>query len=224
MGDLVTDAMIAATAKEGTQVAIINGGGLRASIAAGDVSMGDVLEVLPFGNTIATFELSGADLLVALENGVSRAENPENEGTGRFAQVSGLRFAWNPALPEGSRVTSVEVKGSDGNFSPLDPNALYKVATNAFMRNGGDGYQVFADKAINPYDFGPTLSDAVEDYFKANSPVSVEIEGRITKSDAAPVTLPETGAPAVDLSIVIFVMGVVLVGGGMLVRRRLVVR
>jgi 5'-nucleotidase len=220
MGDLVADAIMTNTAKEGVQAVIINGGGLRASIGAGDVSMGDVLEVLPFGNTIATFELSGADLWAALENGVSRAENPDNEGTGRFPQVSGLRYTWNPALPEGSRVTSVEIQGADGNFAPLDPNSLYKVASNNFMRGGGDGYQVFADKAINPYDFGDTLDEAVKDYRAANSPVSVELDGRISQSDAAPATLPETGAPPVDLSIVIFVMGVILVGGGILVRRR----
>ncbi|MCB0043308.1 MAG: 5'-nucleotidase C-terminal domain-containing protein, partial [Caldilinea sp.] len=82
MGNIVTDAMLWATQNDGTQIAIENGGGLRASIEAGDVTMGNVLEVLPFGNTLATFGLKGSDLLLALENGVGRAENPDNEGTG----------------------------------------------------------------------------------------------------------------------------------------------
>ena len=73
-----------------------NGGGIRASNPAGNVTLGDVLTVLPFGNLISTFELTGAEVVEALENGVSRAENPDNEGTGRFAQVAGVRYSWNP--------------------------------------------------------------------------------------------------------------------------------
>ncbi|MFQ5612325.1 MAG: bifunctional metallophosphatase/5'-nucleotidase [Anaerolineae bacterium] len=194
MGNLIADAIVWATSAQGTQIAIQNGGGIRASIPAGDVSLGDVLEVLPFGNTIATFELSGADVVAALENGVSRAENPENEGTGRFPQVAGLRYSWNPDLPEGSRIVSVEVKNEDGSYSPIDPNAIYKVAANNFMRGGGDGYSVFAENAINPYDFGPTLDEAVAIYIGLNSPVAPEVEGRISRvEEAAPETLPASG-------------------------------
>lgn len=180
MGNLITDAMLWNTAPQGVQIAVTNGGGIRASIAQGSVSTGDVLEVLPFGNSIATFGISGADLLAALENGVSRADSAENEGTGRFLQVAGMRYVWNPELPAGARILSAEVQAADGSYSPLDLGATYQVATNNFVRTGGDGYSVFAEKAINPYDFGPTLDEVVADYITAFSPVEPKIEGRIT--------------------------------------------
>lgn len=221
MGNLITDAILWKTAVEGTQIAFENGGGIRASIAAGEVSLGDVLEVLPFGNTIATFELTGADVWAALENGVSRAENPENEGTGRFAQVAGLRYTWNPNLPAGSRVVSVEVQNPDGTYTPLDPNAVYKVAANDFMRGGGDDYSVFAEKAIDPYDYGPTLADAVAEYISAQSPVAAAVEGRISQStQAAPADLPATGGVPIPVPVVLTAAGFALAGMGLFVRRK----
>ncbi len=194
MGNLVTDAILWATQAQGVQIALQNGGGIRASIPAGPVTVGQVLEVLPFGNTIATFEITGADLLTALENGVSRAENPENEGTGRFLQVSGLRYSWDPTKPAGERIVSVEVRTADGGWEPLDPEAVYKVAANNFIRNGGDEYAVFAEKAINAYDFGPLLADVVMDYIAEHSPVQAELEGRITQVTAAEPTAAPTEA------------------------------
>ncbi|MBI4672132.1 MAG: 5'-nucleotidase C-terminal domain-containing protein [Chloroflexi bacterium] len=193
IGDLISDAMLESQQKEGVQIALLNGGGIRASIPAGDVTLGQVLTVLPFGNTIANFGLKGSDLLVALENGVSRAENPGNEGTGRFPQVAGMRYVWNPKQPVGSRIVSVEIKQADGSYKPLDPNVTYKIATLDFTRQGGDGYSVFAEKAIDPYDFGPTLSDVVANYIGAHSPVAPAIEGRIKQGEAA-APLPSTGA------------------------------
>jgi 5'-nucleotidase/UDP-sugar diphosphatase len=126
MGNLIADAMLWATQNDGTQVAIENGGGIRASLPAGDITMGGVLEVLPFGNMLATFGLKGSDLLLALENGVSRAENPDNEGTGRFPQVAGIRFSWDGSKPAGARIVAAEVRGADGSFSPVAPDAVYQ--------------------------------------------------------------------------------------------------
>ena len=220
MGNMIADAIIWATAAEGTQIAFHNGGGTRASISAGDVSLGNVLEVLPFGNTIATFELKGEYVWAALENGVSRAENPENEGTGRFSQVGGLRFTWNPNQPAGSRVISADVKNADGTYTPLDMNAMYKVAANNFIRTGGDDYSMFDEQAVNAYDFGPTLATAVADYITTFSPVAPAVEGRITKStEAAPAQLPVTGGVLV-LPYMLSVMGLAAVGAGVVVRRR----
>ena len=198
MGNLVTDAILWATEAQGVQIALQNGGGIRASIPKGPVTVGQVLEVLPFGNTIATFEIKGADLLAALENGVSRADNPENEGTGRFLQVAGLRYAWDPSKPVGERIVSVEVRNADGEWEPLDPEAVYKVAANNFIRNGGDEYAVFAEKAMNAYDFGPVLADAVMDYIAQHSPVHAEIEGRITQVKAEEATEEPTEAPTAE--------------------------
>lgn len=222
MGNLITDAMLWQTQGEGTQIAFQNGGGIRASIEAGDVTVGDVLTVLPFGNLISTFELTGAEVVEALENGVSRAENPENEGTGRFAQVTGLRYAWNPAQPVGERIVSVEVQNADGSYSPIDLAATYKVAANDFMRNGGDDYAVF-EGARNVYDFGPSLDEAVQAYIAANSPVAPELEGRITQSEAvseAPQTLPQSGGVTLLPVLIFGLMGLGMTGVGFWMRRK----
>lgn len=196
MGNLITDAMRWKTQGEGVQLAITNGGGIRASIAAGDVTVGDVLTVLPFGNLISTFELTGEQVVEALENGVSRAENPDNEGTGRFPQVSGLSYVWDPASPVGSRIKAVDVMNEDGTYQQIDLTATYKVASNDFMRGGGDGYEVFVN-AANAYDFGPSLDEAVQDYIAQNSPVEAVLEQRIMQADGASVmTDGEMAAPA----------------------------
>ena len=176
MGNLVADAMLARVRDQGIQIAIQNGGGLRASIDAGPVTMGEVLTVLPFQNTLATFQLEGAGVLAALENGVSQVE----EAAGRFPQVAGLRYAFDPAAAPGARVSDVQVR-VDGAWQPLDPEATYGVVSNNYMRGGGDGYAVFASEAMNAYDYGPGLEEVVADYLAENGPYTPFTEGRVTR-------------------------------------------
>jgi 5'-nucleotidase/UDP-sugar diphosphatase len=176
MGNLVADAMLDRVADQGISIAIQNGGGLRASITAGPVTMGQVLAVLPFQNSLSTFELTGADVLAALENGVSRLE----DGAGRFAQVAGLRYTFDPALPAGSRVSDVMVN-QGGEWVPIDPAAVYGVVSNDFLRAGGDGFSVLRDRGMNAYDFGPDLADVLVDYMVANQPYMPALDGRITR-------------------------------------------
>lgn len=191
MGNLVADALLDRVKDQGIVIAIQNGGGLRASIDQGTVTMGEVLTVLPFQNTIATFQLKGADVVAALENGLSQIE----EGAGRFPQVAGLKYAFDKAKPAGSRVVSVEVKEGDA-FVPLDPEKLYGVVSNNYMRSGGDGYRVFATKGVNAYDFGPSLEDAVAAYITANSPYRPALDGRIVEAQAGTQPSAEPAAPA----------------------------
>lgn len=179
MGSIIADALRNET---GAQIAIQNGGGVRASIDEGVVTLGEVLTVLPFGNLTSTLELSGADIVAALENGVSRVTlTPDGviqrvDANGRFPQVSGISYTFDPTQEAGSRI--VEVLLEDG--TPIDPEAMYTVVTNDFMRNGGDGYSVMAENAVNAYDFGRPMDQVVADYIAANSPVSMEVGGRIT--------------------------------------------
>lgn len=163
MGNLVADAMLDRTKAQGVQIAIQNGGGLRASIEGGEITMGEVLTVLPFQNALATFQLKGKDVIAALENGVSQVE----EGAGRFPQVAGIRYSWTRARKPGDgRIIQVEVNGENG-WEPLDPDKTYGVVTNDYMRRGGDGYKVFAEAGMNAYDFGPGLEVVVADYIGA---------------------------------------------------------
>jgi 5'-nucleotidase/UDP-sugar diphosphatase len=177
LGDLIADAML-----ENTDVDIViqNGGGIRADIDEGEVTMGEVLTVLPFGNLISTMNLKGEYVWAALENGVSQVE----DGAGRFPQVAGLRYTWDGSQEPGSRIVSVDVWNKDsGEWEPLDLEAIYYVATNDYMRNGGDGYSMFDEFAIDPYDYGSPLDQVVADYIAANSPVAPEVDGRITRVD-----------------------------------------
>lgn len=174
MGVLVADAMLDRVRGQGVTIAIQNGGGVRASIDAGPITMGEVLTVLPFQNTLATFELSGADVRAALENGVGQLE----QGSGRFPQVAGLRFTFEPGAAAGARVRAVEVD-QEGGWAPLDDAAVYGVVTNNYLRKGGDGYSVFQQNAANAYDYGPNLEEVVADYLAAGGPYEPYVDARI---------------------------------------------
>lgn len=189
MGNLVADAILDRVKAQGISIAIQNGGGLRASIDKGVVTMGEVLTVLPFQNSLATFQLKGSDIVAALENGLGQIE----EGAGRFPQVSGMKYSFDKSKPAGSRVVSVEVKEGDA-FVPLDPAKTYGVVSNNYMRSGGDGYSVFAKSGMNAYDFGPNLELVVADYLAKNRPYKPYTDGRITEVAAA--TVVETPATA----------------------------
>ena len=173
MGNLVADAMLARVAEQGIDVAIQNGGGLRATIDAGEITMGEVFSVLPFQNTLATFQLTGAGIIEALENGVSQVE----EGAGRFPQVSGMSYTFDLSQEPGSRISNVMIGGE-----PIDMDATYGVVSNNYMRGGGDGYASFVD-AENAYDFGPGLEEVVATYIGENSPYAPYTDGRITQAE-----------------------------------------
>ncbi len=170
MGVLIAEAMLDRVADQGIDLAIQNGGGIRASIDAGEVTMGEVLTVLPFQNTLSTFRVTGETLVAALENGVSQVE----EGAGRFPQVAGMSFAFDPAAPAGERVSDVQIGGE-----PIDPAATYGVVSNNYVRNGGDGYAMFVD-AADAYDFGPDLADVTAEYLAQQDSYQPMTDDRIT--------------------------------------------
>jgi 2',3'-cyclic-nucleotide 2'-phosphodiesterase (5'-nucleotidase family) len=169
LGDFIADWM-RETAK--ADITITNGGGIRASIPKGPISVGTIYTVLPFNNLILLLELKGSDILAALENGFSQYEAK----AGRFPQISGIRVKVNLNNPPGKRV--VEVTLTDG--TPLDPNKVYKVATNDFMAAGGDGYTVFKNALSVKIVTGNYMRDDLVSYIKANPKVYKEVDGRIT--------------------------------------------
>ncbi len=179
LGNLITDGMLD-KAKEfnpETVIALQNGGGIRAAIDQGDITLGDILTVLPFGNTLATMELTGDQIIEALEHGVSQAPK-ENGG---FLHVSGMKYTYDSSQPSGSRVQTVEIKGADGTYTALDSNATYVVATNAFTAKGGDGYDVFKqvyEKGLVT-DLGVTDWENLRDYVQKLETVNPQMEGRI---------------------------------------------
>jgi 3',5'-cyclic AMP phosphodiesterase CpdA len=180
LGNMVADAMLAkASSITGATIAITNGGGIRSSIGAGDITMAEVLTVMPFGNSLKVLELTGEQIVQALENGVSKVENVD----GRFPQVSGLRFSYDPGKVAGSRIIKVEVKEGDG-YRLIDPQAKYLVATNSFMANGGDFYTSFT-QAGKVYELGFVDYQMFTEYLAGHDSVSPVVEGRIQTAAAA---------------------------------------
>jgi len=126
MGNLVADTMLDAVAGQGVTIALANSGGLRASIDSGPVTMGEVLTVLPFQNTLSTFRVSGQTVIDALENGVSQIEGVK----GRFPQVAGLTFTFDASVaPNQGRIQSVMVN-ENGTWQAIDPAAQYYLVSN----------------------------------------------------------------------------------------------
>ena len=171
MGNLVADAMRWAT---GADIAIANGGGIRGdrTYDAGTVlTRRDILTELPFGNATVVTELPGSQVLAAIENGVSQVE----KGSGRFPQVSGMSFVYDPSAPAGSRVVSIMVGGEE-----LDPNKLYKVATNNYILAGGDGYSALGGgRVLVDAANGNLMANDVMNYIEAMGGVKEKVEGRI---------------------------------------------
>lgn len=184
LGDFAADALLwsanFALGEGKVDAAITNGGGIRASIAVGDVTMKDMATVFPFSNTIATVTLTGAQLLEALEAACASAP----QAAGAFPQVSGIEFTLDTGIPfergelyegttnyapakPGTRVINVKVGGEI-----LDLTKTYTIATNDFTAAGGDTYGVF--KACKVYDTGVALEDALVAY------TSDVLSGKIT--------------------------------------------
>ncbi|MBO1074964.1 bifunctional metallophosphatase/5'-nucleotidase [Roseomonas marmotae] len=175
LGNLLADAMLAAEPQ--AEIALTNGGGLRANLPGGTVTWGDVLGLLPFSSTLATLTIRGGALRAALENGLSLL----GRNGGRFPQVAGLRLRFDPAAPVGQRVREVEVQ-QDGRFVPLDPDRAYRVVTSNFLRQGGDGYAELRDQALEAYDNGPALEDMLAGYLADRPGLAVAVDGRLRPS------------------------------------------
>lgn len=174
LGNLITDAMLEKAKIVDAKIAIQNGGGIRASISKGKITLGQIMTVLPFGNYLVTIDLTGQQIIEALENGVSQV----SALAGRFPQVSGLRFTWDPKAEPGNRIISVEVKNPDGTYQPIDTSKTYRVVTNNFLAQGGDGYTVF-QKGSNFINLGFVDYDVLKEYIQTHSPVDAKVEGRI---------------------------------------------
>jgi 2',3'-cyclic-nucleotide 2'-phosphodiesterase (5'-nucleotidase family) len=171
MGNLVAEAL-----REMLQadVALVNGGGIRGNRlydAGTTLTRRNVLQELPFGNAAVLVELSGADLLAALENGVSQVEHK----AGRFPQVAGLRLTYNPEKPAGSRVLAVQV-----GEKALDRTATYRVTTSDFLLKGGDGYSSLSrGKVLIDVSGGTLIATTVMRYITTKGSVAPQVDGRI---------------------------------------------
>jgi 5'-nucleotidase len=196
VADFIGDAFRRAS---GADVALINGGSIRADdvLPAGDLTVRDVLSILPFGNELAVIEVSGDVLLQALEHGVSLT-GPGAE-PGRFAQVSGLRYSFDASKLAGARVSDVTVGGK-----PLDPKKTYTLVTTSFVAGGGDQYAMFKGRPGVPLKQKLTDSGVLRKAIEDAKTIAPRTDGRIRRLDtpaearpcAAPSPTPTPSAAA----------------------------
>ncbi|MCP9485130.1 MAG: 5'-nucleotidase C-terminal domain-containing protein [Gaiellaceae bacterium MAG52_C11] len=200
VGNVVTDAL---RATYGTDFAITNSGGLRASLTcpttdiATDfcpsfvpppfpITRGQVNTVLPFGNVAVTLTVNGAELKTMLENGVSKMPAVD----GRFAQVSGLCFTYDISAVAGSRVTGAVRQAVDGSCTgtavDLTAASSYTLSENDFMAAGGDGYPVFSSRVTTR----DIMDQAVANYVQSAGTLSPSIQGRVNCTSSGATACP----------------------------------
>jgi 5'-nucleotidase len=182
LGDVIADAQLAYTQSAGAQIALMNPGGIRASITfngtAGTpdpVTFGELFTVQPFNNLVVTQSLTGAQIKQVLEQQFPGTQTPPLTNT-RILQVSaGFTYDYNTTLPLLNRISNIRLNGV-----PIDPAATYKVTTNDFLANGGDGFTALTGGTGRVT--APAFDvDALDAYVAANSPVSPGPQNRITK-------------------------------------------
>eukprot|EP00111_Clytia_hemisphaerica_P020632 TCONS_00060812-protein len=161
LGNFITDIMRAATQ---TDIAFLNSGSLRSDCIhpTGPFKMKDLVSVLPMVDMLVVIKMTGQQVIEALENSVS--QYPKFEG--RFLQVSGIRFAFDPDQPEGDRVVKETVMVHDN--IPINLEYEYKVVTKEYLARGKDGFDVLKDcPVLVDAENGPVLLSIVENHFES---------------------------------------------------------
>ncbi|MGH2316964.1 5'-nucleotidase C-terminal domain-containing protein [Planococcus sp. SE5232] len=181
LGNIITDGMLAKARDYSpeTVMAFQNGGGIRSAIDAGPITVGEIIAVLPFGNTLATMDLTGTEIKQAFEISVGQYPN-ENGG---FLHVSGAEIQFDATKPAGSRIVSITFVDEAGTETPLVESETYKVATNAFTAKGGDGYDVLAQAYAEGRAIDLGISDWInfQEELERIGQVTPEVEGRIVE-------------------------------------------
>ncbi|MCK1995925.1 5'-nucleotidase C-terminal domain-containing protein [Psychrobacillus psychrodurans] len=179
LGNIITDGMLSKAKQYDNKVimALQNGGGIRAEIGQGPITVGEVITVLPFGNTLATMEITGAELKSAFE--ISFKSYPKENGG--FLHVAGAKVEFDSSKPAGERVVSIKYKAADGSFMDIKDGEKYVVATNAFTAKGGDSYDVFEKiyKEGRVTDLGLSDWENLQEQLKTLKTVNNKTEGRI---------------------------------------------
>ena len=167
----------------GADIGFVNGGSIRADLTynPGVLTKRDVLSILPFNNPVVKVEVTGKLLKEILEHGVARSGGEDNE-PGRFPQISGMSFRYDPKKSVGNRVVEIKVGGK-----PVEENKTYTLATSDFLvSRGGDGYTMFKDtKVLSNAETAPKDSDLLEKAIKdaPNKTIAPKIEGRIVRTN-----------------------------------------
>jgi len=159
---IICDAMLWKMNQVGqdADIAILNAGGARITVPAGDITVGTVYTLMPFGNTLAVLDISGNQILATLEDALSNIFDDGNSD-GSFPYTAGLRYTAEEGKPEGERIISAEVLSPDG-WVNLEPDSMYRLVTVAFVARGGDGYNTLS--GLESLDTGFIDAEVFMDY------------------------------------------------------------
>lgn len=182
MGNLAADIILDYSRGSEADAAIVNRGGMRADLSAGAVRYSDINAVLPFDNTVVVVEMTGAELLEAMDSAVSEAGG---KSEGAYPHVShNMQIHYcktdrcDKALRKGGRITDMEIDGKD-----VQNTERYRITTNDFLTDGGDFYTVFktvcSRKGSYCLDTGVFLRDTVADWFRNHSPIDAVSQNRV---------------------------------------------
>ena len=178
-GPLAADSMLAAFPE--ARLAFLNSGAVRRDFNTGTVSVADVMEVLPFGNTLVLVDLTGAELRTALEEHIAFLSRRYPQHTPPLMPyIAGARFAVRPAAPAGSRVGELSVRDPSGVYRSADPRSVYRIVVNAFMAGGGDGLATLKKAGGFRVDTGIIDQDAFRDHLRKLGSFGSPTERRIT--------------------------------------------
>ncbi|MDP2847636.1 MAG: 5'-nucleotidase C-terminal domain-containing protein [Humidesulfovibrio sp.] len=191
-GPLVADAYLAKM--PGAQIAFVGAGGIRRDLLAGPLTQGQIMGVLPFGNTLVTLDLSGAQIKDALEDAVEfrlTTRPPENNDPNKIVVVhtAGLSYVIRPLQPKGKRIADLVLRPAAGTATPLDMTATYRLVTNSFLAGGGDGLTTLKNAVGNRVDTGYIEHDVFAEYLAA-----LGAKGDISPPPARVVIEAPTGA------------------------------
>jgi len=166
MGDVIADGMLEATAKAGSVAAFVNSGGVRGGLEPGTITYGEAISIEPFGNTLVTLDLTGAELQAAIDEGIGTG--------GQLIPSDGTSYTVNKSAAPGSRVSEVMVAGQ-----PLDPAKTYRITFLNFTANGGDAHVVLKNAKGARTDTGLIDLDALIDHIKKHTPLKAPAGSRI---------------------------------------------
>lgn len=192
-GPLAADSMLTAVPK--AQLAVLNYGGVRKGLTVGPITVGDVLEIMPFANTLVLVDLSGSELKQALEDDIDFLLAKYGAASMAMPYLGNALMTVRPSADKGERITALAIRATTGGYQPLQPLDRYKVVVNAFVAAGGDGFTAIGNAPGFRTDTGIIDSDALRDYLQSLGSVANPTEQRIVIAPtASAVLLPWTGS------------------------------
>jgi len=190
MGNLITDAMLAS--RHGVNAAFVNSGAIRAGLLKGNITLANILTILPFENSLVEINLTGKNITDMLESVVGRWKNIiSKERITSFVQVSGIRFKYNSTKPIYDRILEVNISSPNGIFEPVISNKTYRIMTCDFVSHGGDGLLPYPINVVPLEGMDDNLRNYIHTQRKVTPYLDNRIEDLALKHQIKPMNLHE---------------------------------